>query len=65
MRYGVELIFRTLRNFCLRGKELYMPKVSVFMPVYKTGSREPREAIRGILNQTFTNFDFLIFTGDL
>jgi len=37
-----------------------MPKVSVLMPVYKTDEKFLREAIESILNQTFTDFEFLI-----
>lgn len=37
-----------------------MPKVSVLMPVYKTNEAYLREAIESILNQTFTDFEFLI-----
>ncbi len=37
-----------------------MPKVSVLMPVYKTNPQHLSEAIDSILNQTFTDFEFLI-----
>ena len=37
-----------------------MPKVSVLMPVYKTNEKYLREAIESILNQSFTDFEFLI-----
>ena len=37
-----------------------MPKVSVLMPIYKTNERYLREAIESILNQSFTDFEFLI-----
>ena len=37
-----------------------MTKVSVLMPVYKTDEKYLREAIESILNQTFTDFEFLI-----
>lgn len=37
-----------------------MPKVSVLMPVYKTDECYLREAIESILNQTYTDFEFLI-----
>lgn len=37
-----------------------MPKVSVLMPVYKTNEKYLKEAISSILNQTFTDFEFLI-----
>lgn len=37
-----------------------MPKVSVLMPIYKTNEKYLREAISSILNQTFTDFEFLI-----
>ena len=36
------------------------PKVSVLMPVYNTKEEYLREAIESILNQTFTDFEFLI-----
>ncbi len=36
-----------------------MPKVSVIMPVYN-GEKYLREAIESILNQTFTDFEFII-----
>ncbi len=37
-----------------------MPKVSVLMPVYKTPETYLRTAIESILNQTFSDFEFLI-----
>ena len=37
-----------------------MPKVSVLMPVYNTREEWLHEAIESILNQTFTDFEFLI-----
>ena len=37
-----------------------MPKVSVLMPVYNTKEEYLREAIESILNQTFTDFEFVI-----
>ena len=37
-----------------------MPKVSVLMPVYNTKEKYLREAIESILNQTFTDFEFII-----
>jgi len=37
-----------------------MPKVSVLMPVYNTAEEFLREAIESILNQTFTDFEFII-----
>ena len=37
-----------------------MTKLSVLMPVYKTDERYLREAIESILNQTYTDFEFLI-----
>lgn len=40
--------------------EKIMPKVSVLMPVYKTKEAYLREAIESILNQSFTDFEFLI-----
>ena len=36
------------------------PKVSVLMAAYKTPEQYLREAIESILNQTFTDFEFLI-----
>ena len=40
------------------------PKVSVLMPVYNTKEEYLREAIESILNQTFTDFEFLILDDD-
>lgn len=37
-----------------------MPKISVLMPVYNTEEEYLREAIESILNQTFTDFEFII-----
>lgn len=37
-----------------------MPKISVLMPVYKTKEEYLRTAIESILNQTYTDFEFLI-----
>ncbi len=37
-----------------------MPKVSVLMPVYNTSESYLREAIESILNQTYTDFEFII-----
>lgn len=37
-----------------------MPKVSVLTPIYKTHPEHLRECIESILNQTFTDFEFLI-----
>lgn len=37
-----------------------MPKISVLMPVYNTNEAYLREAIDSILNQTFSDFEFLI-----
>ena len=37
-----------------------MPKISVLIPIYKTGTEYLREAIESILNQTFTDFELLI-----
>lgn len=37
-----------------------MTKISVIMPVYNTEENYLREAIESILNQTFTDFEFLI-----
>lgn len=39
--------------------EVIMPKISVVMPVYN-GEKYLREAIDSILNQTFTDFEFII-----
>ena len=36
------------------------PKVSVLMPIYNTQEKHLKEAIESILNQSFTNFEFLI-----
>ncbi len=37
-----------------------MPKVSVLMPVYKTDITYLRNAIESVLNQTYTDFEFLL-----
>lgn len=37
-----------------------MPKVSVLMPIYKTKESELKIAIESILNQTFSDFEFII-----
>lgn len=37
-----------------------MPKISVLMPLYNPEEEHLREAISSILNQTFTDFEFLI-----
>lgn len=37
-----------------------MPKISVLMPLYNPEEEHLREAIRSILNQTFTDFELLI-----
>ncbi len=37
-----------------------MPKVSVLTPIYNTNPDHLRECIESILNQTFTDFEFLI-----
>ncbi len=37
-----------------------MPKVSVLMPVYRTKETYLKEAVESILNQTFTDFEFII-----
>lgn len=37
-----------------------MPKVSVLMPLYNTNESHLREAIESVLNQTFTDFEFLL-----
>ena len=37
-----------------------MPKVSVYMPVYNIKEEWLREAIESILNQTFSDFEFII-----
>jgi len=37
-----------------------MPRVSVLMPTYNTQESHLREAIQGVLNQTFVDFEFLI-----
>ena len=43
-------------------RESYMttPKVSVLTPIYNTNPEHLREMIESILNQTFTDFEFLI-----
>lgn len=37
-----------------------MPKVSVLMPIWNTREEHLREAVESILNQTFTDFEYLI-----
>ena len=37
-----------------------MPKISVIMPVYNTNETYLREAIESILNQTYSDFEFII-----
>lgn len=37
-----------------------MPKISVLMPVYKTKEDFLRQTIEAVLNQTYTDFEFLI-----
>ena len=37
-----------------------MPKISVLMPVYNTNEEHLRQAIESILNQTFSDFEFII-----
>ena len=37
-----------------------MPRVSVLTPIYNTNPSHLREMIESILNQTFTDFEFLI-----
>ncbi len=37
-----------------------MPRVSVLTPIYRTDATHLRECIESILNQTFTDFEFLI-----
>ena len=37
-----------------------MPKVSVLMPIYKTNPLYLKEALQSVLNQTFSDFEFLI-----
>ena len=37
-----------------------VPKISVLMPVYNTSEAHLRQAMESILNQTFTDFEFLI-----
>ena len=37
-----------------------MPKISVIMPVYNTNPSYLRRAITSVLNQTFSDFEFLI-----
>lgn len=41
-------------------KGFVMPKVSVLTPIYNTNPEHLRECIESILNQTFTDFEFLI-----
>ena len=42
------------------SEKIRKPKVSVLMPVYKTPEDYLKEAIESILNQTFSDFEFLI-----
>lgn len=42
------------------GEWIFMPKVSVLMPVYNTKEQHLREAIDSVLGQTFGDFEFLI-----
>ena len=37
-----------------------MPKISVIMTVYNTEEKYLREAIESVLNQTFSDFEFII-----
>ena len=37
-----------------------VPKVSVLTPIYNTNPAHLREMIESILNQTFSDFEFLI-----
>ena len=37
-----------------------MPKVSVLMPIYKTNPLYLEEALQSVLNQTFSDFEFLL-----
>ena len=37
-----------------------LPQISVLMPIYNTAPQHLRVAIESILNQTFTNFEFII-----
>ena len=37
-----------------------MPQISVVMPVYNTNEKHLREAIESILNQTYSDFEFII-----
>ena len=37
-----------------------MPKISILMPVYNTKEEYLREAIESILNQTYSDFEFII-----
>lgn len=48
--------------FRSQERECYMttPKVSVLTPIYNTNPKHLREMIESILNQTFTDFEFLI-----
>ena len=37
-----------------------VPKISVIMPVYNTNPKYLKESINSILNQTFSDFEFII-----
>lgn len=42
------------------SKEKNMPRVSVLTPIYNTNHAHLRECIESILNQTYTDFEFII-----
>lgn len=44
----------------MKTTKKFSPKVSVLTPIYNTNTQHLRECIESILNQTFTDFEFLI-----
>ena len=53
---------KTLSRKVRKPKEnsTHTPRVSVLTPIYNTNPGHLREMIESILNQTFTDFEFLI-----
>lgn len=56
----VSLFSLCYNEWVHKSIERSMPKVSVLMPVYNTEESYLREAIESILNQTFSDFEFII-----
>ncbi len=44
----------------IKTSDIKAPKVSVLTPIYNTNPQHLRECIESILNQTFTDFEFII-----